>query len=406
MLAQITYSLRQFSRDTFSSLNIRNFRLYYIGQIISTSGTFMQSIAQSWLVLQLTNSAAALGIVTALQYGPILFLGPYGGVIADRFPKRKILYVTQSAAGILALILGVLVAKGLATLWMVYFLAFCLGLINAFDNPTRQTFIIEMVGEDQLRNAVTLFSSLVNISRVIGPAIAGVLIVKIGLAPCFILNGISYGAVVIMLAMMRLSEMHVTPPLPHAKGQLKAGISYVISTPVLGDVLVMLAIVGTFTFEFQITLPIMAQFTFNGNASSYAFLTATMGLGAGIGGILIASRKNAVPYKLVGAALLFGLAVLGAALMPTLALSGLVMVLVGVSSIYFTSLGNSVLQLESSASDARAGDVFLVYRFPGLYNHRRAVGRLVFRDCRASLGIGLRRDRCTGSRRVWRADVA
>jgi len=348
MLAHITYSLRQFSRDTFSSLRIRNYRLYYIGQIISTSGTFMQSIAQSWLVLKLTNSGAALGVVTALQYGPILFLGPYGGVIADRFPKRKILYVTQSAAGFLALILGILVATGQATLWMVYFLAFCLGLINAFDNPTRQTFIIEMVGEDQLRNAVTLFSSLVNISRVIGPAIAGVLIVAVGLAPCFILNGISYAAVVIMLALMRASEMHVTPPLPRARGQLRDGFRYVVSTPVLGDVLVMLAIVGTFTFEFQVTLPIMAQFTFNGNASSYAFLTAAMGLGAGIGGIFIASLKNAVPYKMVGAALLFGLAVLGAALMPTLALSGLVMVLVGVSSIYFTSLGNSILQLGSS----------------------------------------------------------
>jgi MFS family permease len=348
MLAQLSYSLRQFSRDTFSSLRIRNYRLYYIGQIISTSGTFMQSIAQSWLVLNLTNSAAALGIVTALQFGPILFLGPYGGVIADRFPKRNILYVTQSAAGFLALILGVLVATGLVTLWMVYFLAFCLGLINAFDNPTRQTFIMEMVGENELRNAVTLFSSLVNLSRVIGPAIAGALIVAVGLAPCFILNGISYAAVVIMLALMHASELHVNPPLPRAKGQLREGLRYVISSPILGNVLVMLALVGTFTFEFQVTLPIMAQFTFNGDASSYAFLTAAMGLGAGIGGLLIASRKNAVPYKLVGAAFLFGLTVLGAALMPTLALAGLVMVLVGFSSIYFTSLGNSILQLESS----------------------------------------------------------
>jgi MFS family permease len=349
MRAQFSLSLRQFGRGTFSSLRIRNYRLYYIGQIISTSGTFMQSIAQAWLVLKLTNSGAALGIVTALQYVPILFLAPYGGVIADRFSKRKILYLTQSLSGILALILGVLVAAGVVTLWMVYFLAFLLGLVSAFDNPTRQTFVMEMVGESELRNAVTLFSSLVNLSRVIGPAIAAVLIAAIGLAPCFILNGISYAAVVIMLALMHADELHVTPPLPQGKGRLREGFRYVISTPLLGYVLLMLTIVGMFTYEFQVTLPILAQFAFHGNASSYAFLTAALGIGAGIGGLFIASLKKTVPYQLIGGAFLFGVTVLGAALMPTLGLSGLILVLVGVCSIYFTSLGNSVLQLESNA---------------------------------------------------------
>ncbi len=187
-MGQISRYLQRFSRDTFSSLHVRNFRLYYIGQIISTSGTFMQSIAQAWLVLKLTNSGTALGLTTALQYLPILVLGPYGGVIADRFSKRKILYFTQSISGVLALILGVLVATNLVQVWMVYILAFCLGMTNVFDNPTRQTFYVEMVGADNLRNAVTLYSTLVNLARIIGPAIAAGLIAVFGLAPCFIIN--------------------------------------------------------------------------------------------------------------------------------------------------------------------------------------------------------------------------
>ena len=340
--------LSQFSQETFSSLHVRNFRLYYIGQIISTSGTFMQSIAQAWLVLKLTNSGAALGITTALQYLPILFLGPYGGVIADRISKRKILFFTQSISGILALILGVLVATSLVKVWMVYVLALCLGLTNVFDNPTRQTFYIEMVGPDNLRNAVTLYSTLVNLARIIGPAIAAGLIAVFGLAPCFIINGVSYFAVVIMLGMMRTNELIVTPPPPAAKGQMREGFQYVFSTPVIGYSLLMMAFIGTLTFEFQVSLPLIAQFTFHGNASSYAFLSAAMGFGAAVGGIFFASRKGVEPYKLVSASLLFGLAVLGAAFMPSLFLAGAVMVLVGISSINFSSLGNATLQLESS----------------------------------------------------------
>lgn len=340
--------LRQFNQETFSSLHIRNYRYYYFGQIISTSGTFMQSIAQSWLVLKLTNSGTALGIATALQYLPILLLGPYGGVAADRFSKRKILYFTQSISGLLALILGVLVATSLVQVWMVYVLAFCLGLVTIFDNPTRQTFYKELVGPDNIRNAVTLYSTLINLARIIGPAIAGVLIATFGLAPCFIINGISYGAVVIMLGMMHTDELLVTPPATRSKGQLQEGFKYVASTPVLGSTLLMMAIIGTLTYEFQVSLPLIAQFTFHGDASSYAFLTASMGVGAAIGGIFFASRKGVVPFKLVNAALLFGLSVLGAACMPSLHLSGLLLVLVGICSINFSSLGNSVLQLGSS----------------------------------------------------------
>jgi MFS family permease len=341
-------ALRRFSRETFTSFDVRNYRLYYLGQVISTSGTFMQSVAQAWLVLKISNSGTALGIVSALQYIPILVFGTLGGVVADRFPKRTVLYVTQSTAGILALILGILVATNTVTLWMVYVLAFCLGWVNVFDNPTRQTFVIEMVGEDRLRNAVTLYSSLVNLSRVIGPTIAAGLIALVGLAPCFIINGISYAAVVIMLARMRPAELHTTAPAPRSKGQLRDGIRYVLTTPILRDTLIMLAIVGTFTYEFQVSLPLLAQFTFHGNASSYAFLTSAFGLGAVIGGLAIASQRRNTPSLLVLAGSLFGMGVLAAAFMPSLFLSGLALVFAGFASIFFTSLGNTILQLTSS----------------------------------------------------------
>jgi MFS family permease len=340
--------LRQHSRETFSSLYVRNYRLYYIGQVISTSGNFMQSVAQAWLVLHLTGSGFALGFTSTLQYIPFLLLGPYGGLIADRFPKRKILYITQSLSGILALTLGVLVATDLVRLWMIYLLAACLGLVTVFDNPARQTFYMELVGPDHVRNAVTLYSILVNLARIIGPSLAAALIAAFGLAPCFLINGLSYGVVVIMLAMMRAGELLVTPPLPRAGGQIREGFKYAVSTPSIGLTLLIMAMIGTFTYEFHVSLPLLAQQAFEGDAGSYAFLTASMGLGATAGGIVFASRKGIHFSKLVKACFLFGLAVLAAAFMPSLLLTGLVMVLVGIFSINFSSLGNSLLQLESS----------------------------------------------------------
>ena len=340
--------LSQFSQTTFSSLGIRNYRLYYIGQIISTSGTFMQSLAQAWLVLQLTDSGTALGLVLALQFVPVLIVGPFGGILADRFSKRRLLMVTQSGFGLLAIILGALVITGWVRLWMVCLCALGFGLISAVDNPTRQSFVVEMVGEDHLRNAVTLYSSLVNLARVVGPALAGILIATVALAPCFILNGLSYGAVVIMLWMIRPGELYTPPTMSRVAGQITAGFRYVASTPVLRNVLLMFGLIGTLTFEFQVSLPLIAQYAFHGNAESYAALTSAMGVGAVIGGLVSAGKKNTSPHLLIRAALLFGSAVLLAAAMPVLILAALAMVLVGFFSISFTSLGNSVLQLEST----------------------------------------------------------
>jgi MFS family permease len=346
--SRISGSAKKIGRNTFSSLRIRNYRLYFIGQGISLSGTWMQIIGQSWLVLKLSGSGTALGLVTALQFLPMLILAPWGGVVADRFNKRKLLYITQSAAGILGLVLGVLVATNLVKLWMVYVLAAALGLVNSIDNPTRQTFVYEVAGRDELRNAVTLNSTEINLTRVIGPVLAGVVIATLGLAPCFFINAASYTAILVCLIMMHSQELHTVEPVPRARGQLREGFRYVRNTPVLRDVLVMMAIIGTLTYEFQVTLPLLAKYTFHGNASSYAWLTAAMGGGAVLGGLVTASRRKSAPRELIVTALIFGVAVLLAAFSPSLATAILAMVFVGVFSIAFTALDNTILQLESA----------------------------------------------------------
>lgn len=283
-----------------------------------------------------------------MQYLPILLIGSYGGLVADRFPKRKILYVTQSTAGLLALLLGGLVAANWIRLWMVFCMAFCLGVVTAFDMPARQTFVVELVGESELKNAVTLYSTLINLSRIIGPAVAGVLIATLGLALCFILNGLSYAAVVIMLLRINAAELRLAPAAARARGQLREGLRYVAASPVLLSTLLMMAIIGTLTFEFQVTLPLLARFTFQGSASSYALLSAAIGAGAVTGGLMIAGQKLVSSDRLARAALLFGLAVTAVAFMPTLWLAAAALVVTGISSIAFTTLANSVLQLSSS----------------------------------------------------------
>ena len=339
--------IKDFSSSTFSSLKNRNYRLYFIGQSISLPGTWMQTIGQAWLVLKLTNSGTALGLVTALQFLPVLIFGAMGGVIADRLPKRKILYFTQGGSGLLALILGIIVALNIVQLWMIYVLASLLGLINAVDNPTRRTFILEMVGSKQLRNAITLFSTEFNLSRVIGPAIAGGIIAAFGLAPCFLINAASYVAIIICLFMMRKDELLIVEPIKRTKGQLREGLKYVRNTPLMRNVLLMMAIIGTLTYEFQVNLPLVAKFTFNGDASYFAFLNSAMGIGAVVGGLATASRKKTSVKGLIKTAIAFGIAIVIASLSTTFHIALITMVVVGVFSIIFTSQGDTILQLES-----------------------------------------------------------
>ena len=343
----IRHHIKKLGKRTFSSLKIRNYRLYFFGQAVSLSGTWMQTIAQSWLVLKITGSGTALGLMTALQFLPILLFGAWGGVIADRFSKRRILFITQSVSGLLALILGVLVAADAVQLWMVGVLAFCLGLVNAVDNPTRQTFILEMVEEDHFPNAVSLNSTQVNLARVAGPAIGGVLIATIGLAWCFLVNAFSYVAVLGALWLMRRDELFSPPPQAAKKGRLREGFRYVWKTPLVRDTLIMMALIGTLSYEFVVILPLFAEFTFHRGAAGYAALMSAMGAGSAAGGLFTAHRKKRSAAMLVNAALLFGAVMLVAAVAPTFAFAIAAMALVGFFSINFLSLGNVLLQLES-----------------------------------------------------------
>jgi MFS family permease len=334
---------------TFSSLTIRNYRLWVVGQGISLSGTWMQTVAQGLLVLQLTGSGTALGLVTALQTIPVLLFGPWGGVVADRFPKRRILYVTQAVSAILGLLLGTLVATGAVRIEMVYLLALCLGAVSAVDNPTRQAFVLEMVGKEEIVNAISLNSTEINLARVVGPAIAGILIASVGLAACFLINGFSFLAVLAVLMAMRAEELRPTPLASRMPGQLRQGLQYVRASPVIRTILVMMAVIGTFTYEFSVSLPLFAEVTFRQGPATYAAMTAAMGVGAVVGGLYTASRGTGSPQRLISAALLFGGTVLMTAVAPSLPLALLALVAVGFCSIGFTSLGNATLQLATSA---------------------------------------------------------
>ena len=330
---------------TFKSLAVRNYRLYFIGQGISISGTWMQSVAQGLLVLELTGSGTQLGLVTALRSIPVLAFGAMGGVIADRYPKRKILYASQSVAGLLGLTLGILVATGEVRIWMVGILAVMLGFVSVVDNPTRQSLILELVGPDQIRNAVSLNSTEVNLARVIGPTLAGILVSTVGLSACFIVDGLSYFAVIIMLMRMREEEMFLGQTVARARGQLREGFAYAWANLPVRKTLIMMAIIGTFTYEFNVILPIFAEFTFESGPSAYAAMTAAMGLGAVVGGLSVAGRARTSQWSIVISAALFGCSVLATALAPTLYVAIASLLVVGYFSISFTTMGNSTIQL-------------------------------------------------------------
>lgn len=335
-------------RQTFAALANANYRRYFTGQSVSLVGTWMQSVAQSWLVLQLTGSATALGLVIALQTLPTLVLGPYAGVVADRLDKRRLMIGLQSAMGALALLLGLLTITGAVQLWHVYVLAFALGLNNCFENPARQAFVLEMVGPADLRNAVSLNSVLVNVARAIGPAIAGIVIATGGLGVCFLLNAVSFVAVVASLVRLDVPALNRSVPTPRAPGQLREGLSYVRRTPALAVPLLMMALVGCLAYEFQVVLPVVASETFAGDARTYGFLTASMGAGAVVGGLYVAARGRTGLRSLVGASGAFGVAMLGAALAPTLTVALVAMGFVGATSVAFLSTGNSTLQLAAA----------------------------------------------------------
>ncbi len=335
-------------RVTFASLAIPNYRRYVSGQAVSLTGTWMQTTAQAWLVLSITHSAVTLGLIVALQTLPVLLLGAYGGVVADRVDKRRMMIALQSMMGLQALILGTLTLTHRLQIWEIAVLAVALGCNNAFENPSRQAFILEMVGGKSLRNAVSLNSVMVNVARAVGPAVAGLLIVAVGTGICFMINALSFVAVVVSLLTMDLATLSPSEPARRRRGQLREGLRYVSGIDELAVPLLMMVLIGTFAYEFQVVLPVVATSTFRGGATAYGFLTASMGVGAVGGGLMTAARGHTGLRPVTLAAFAFAVVLFFAALSPSLTLAYVALAMVGWASISFVARGNSTIQLTAA----------------------------------------------------------
>jgi MFS family permease len=356
---------RQLPRG-LSAFNHRNFRLFWFGQLISLAGTWMQSVAQAWLVLQLTSDPLALGLVAAAQFTPVLVLGLFAGVLADSINKRTALIWTQTLSGVLALILGLLVASNQVQVWQVFVLALLLGVVNAFDMPIRQSFVVEMVGRDDIANAVALNSAVFNATRIVGPAIAGIFIATIGLAPLFFFNAISYIAVVVGLLLMRVAELHkpvarlvVERNVRSVVNHLVEGLRYVRESRLILIAIVVLGIVSTFTLNFQVLIPVLAQDVLHGNADTYGFLMAASGAGSLVSALAIAFVMRPTMRLLLAGTALIGAGFVGLSLVASLPMDLVLMFIVGFGVIAMAATTNTTIQL--STPDALRGRVMSVY---------------------------------------------
>jgi MFS family permease len=332
-------------RRSLASLQIPNYRRYFVGQLVSLSGNWVQIVAEMWLILTLTGSGVAVGITSALQFLPILLFGAWGGLLADRLGKRQLLVATQVLMAVPAIALFGLTLSGAIEPWMVFALVFARGAANAVDNPTRQSFVIEIVGSERVVNAVSLNSVLVHAARVCGPAIAGVLIAIWGVEPCFALNALSFGAMILALRRMDPAELEPGPRAERERGAVRAAIRYVRSTPALSVPLALMALVGTLGFNFQVILPLLARFSFDGGATAYAVLAVAMGAGSVLGALANGARGRVDPALIAGSALAFGILAAIAAAAPTLALAALALAALCAASVTFSAGVNSVLQL-------------------------------------------------------------
>ncbi len=347
-------------RGTFESLHIRNFRLFFVGQLISQCGTWMQTIALGWLVLHLShNSGFAIGLAIALQFIPTLLFGVWGGVIADRFDKRSVLFVTQAAMAAVAVLLAVVDLTNVVQLWMLYAIVFVFGLALAVDNPTRQSFVPELVPPEDLPNAVGLSSAIFQVARILGPALGGVLIVAVGTGVCFALNAVSFVFIVAALLMMRTGELYRGAPLGREKGQVREGLRYVWHTPELRSTLLLTLIVGTFAINSPVVLPLLAKITFGGNAEVYSWMTIAMGAGAVFGALFVANKAYARGSLLFATGMAFGVSMLVASFAPSLGLFIALLLVVGAGQISFLATCNSLLQLRSDP--VMRGRVMAVY---------------------------------------------
>lgn len=344
---------------TFESLRVRNYRRFFIGQVVSWTGTWVQWVAQGWLVLQITKSGLGLGLVTALQWLPVLLFGAWAGVVADRFDKRKLLIFTNVTSGLLSLILGLFTVAGYTELWLVILIALLLGLVTAIDNPTRQTFTLEMVGRRRLTNAVSLNTATFTTARVLGPAVAGFLIAAVGTGTCFLINAASFVPVTLALVTMDVSRLKRSGEGANGKRQVREGLRYVRTVPVLLTLLTMMAVIGTIEYNWQVILPVLAKETFAGDARTFGLLGAVLGIGMFAGSLTNAAFGRSERRVLIGAGMALGVVTLLIAAAPTLLVAAILMIPLGASSMAFLATMNSTLQLNSS--DAMRGRVMAIY---------------------------------------------
>ena len=332
-------------RASVSSLKVRNYRRWFAGQIVSVSGNWAQMVAEMWLILHLTGSGAAVGLVAALQFAPLLLLGPFGGLLADRFDKRRLLMASQALMALPALLMFAVAATGVVESWMVYALVLLRGTINAVDNPLRQSFVFEIVGADRVVNAVGLNSVLIHSSRIFGPAVAGFVIALWGVAPCFLINAVSFGAMILALRSMDAAELAAPRPVAREPRALREALRYVRATPALRIPLGMMTLVGALSFNFLVLVPLLTSFTFHGGPSHYAALMTALALGSVAGALASGARGRVTPRLLMGSSTAFGVMTFALAAAPTLAVALVVAVPLGAASVTFAAGVNSALQL-------------------------------------------------------------
>ena len=348
-MVAIRLDVPSMAKGTFHSLEIFNYRVWAVGALVSNVGTWMQRTAQDWLVLtQLTHhSATAVGVVMGLQFGPQLLLLPWTGYAADRFDRRKLLIATQAAMGVLALVLGLLTVAGLVQLWHVYVLAFLAGCVNAVDAPARQTFVSDLVEDADLPNAVALNSSSFNVAQLVGPAVAGLVIAAVGTGWAFLINAVSFVAVLCSLGLLRAGELHPNVRAGRARGGLVEGFRYVRSRPDLKAILSMLFLIGTFGLNFPIFISTMSVKVFHGGASQYGILTSVMAVGTLMGALLAAGREKTNFALLLISSALFGVGFALAMVTPNAWLFGAALVVIGVSTLTFSNATASLMQLST-----------------------------------------------------------
>ncbi len=338
------------ARDTFGSLAIRNFRLFFGGQFVSQVGNWLTMVAQSLLILHLTGSGFAVGVLVACQFAPVLLIGPWAGLVADRSDKRKLLLIVQAIAMAQSFGLAALAFMDKPPVPAFYAVALIGGFTVAFDNPARRSFVVEMVPLDRVQNAVSLNSALMTSARIFGPALAGLLISTWGYGWCFLLDGVSYVAVLVGLWLIDPTQVRAAPPAVRGRGQVRAGLRYVRQVPVLWISLTMMAIVGTLTFNFQVVFPVFVERTLHGDVGSFTLLFSITSVGSLVGALATARRKSAELRDVVVTTAVFGVSMAALAFMPTLGSAYPVAVLVGFGSIAFMTTSTAIVQLRADAS--------------------------------------------------------